>query len=185
MLLHCASHVPTCDGFQMGHAKARDSQVVCTCASILPAHAMGYNSRMFSMKVKRLVSDAMLPCSAHPGDLGYDLFSAEDVVIAPGSQHKVKTGIAIQFPDGWGSVIKDRSSMASARVYSSAGVIDSGYRGEVMVLLRNDSDADYAIKKGDKVAQMIPLQAADMEVVELDELAETSRNEKGFGSSGR
>ena len=137
------------------------------------------------MKVKRLTSDASLPGSAHPGDLGYDLFSAEDVVIPPGKQHKVKIGIALQFPDGWGGIIKDRSSVASARVYSSAGVIDSGYRGEVMVLLRNDSDADYAINKGDKVAQMIPVQSVQMEVVELDELLETSRNEKGFGSSGR
>ena len=137
------------------------------------------------MKVKRLTSDALLPCSAHPGDLGYDLFSAEDVIIPSGKQHKVRTGIALQFPDGWGGVIKDRSSMASARVYSSAGVIDSGYRGEVMVLLRNDSGKDYAINKGDKVAQMIPLQVAQMEVVEQDELLETSRNEKGFGSSGR
>ncbi len=140
---------------------------------------------MFSLNVKRLAADASLPRLAHAGDLGYDLFSAEDAVIPPGKQHKVRTGVALQFPDGWGGIIKDRSSLASARVYSSAGVIDGGYRGEIMVLLRNDSDADYAINKGDKVAQIIPVKASMLEVVELDELPETSRNEKGFGSSGR
>lgn len=137
------------------------------------------------MKVKRLTRDASLPRPAHAGDLGYDLFSAEDAVIPPGAQHKVRTGVALQFPDGWGGVIKDRSSVASARVYSSAGVIDGGYRGEIMVLLRNDSDAEYTIKRGDKVAQIIPVQAPYMEVVEVEELTETSRNEKGFGSSGK
>ena len=140
---------------------------------------------MFSLNVKRLTSDASLPRLAHAGDLGYDLFSAEDAVIPPGKQHKVKTGVALQFPDGWGGIIKDRSSLASARVYSSAGVIDGGYRGEIILLLRNDSSADYAIKKGDKVAQIIPVKATVLEVVELDELSDTSRNEKGFGSSGR
>jgi len=140
---------------------------------------------MFSLNVKRLTADALLPRLAHTGDLGYDLFSAEDAVIPPGKQHKVRTGVALQFPEGWGGIIKDRSSLASARVYSSAGVIDGGYRGEIMVLLRNDSDADYTVNKGDKVAQIIPLQASMLEVVDVDELSETSRNEKGFGSSGR
>jgi len=140
---------------------------------------------MFSLNVKRLTADASLPSSAHPGDLGYDLYSAEDVIIPSGKQHKVRTGVALQFPDGWGGIIKDRSSLASARVYSSAGVIDGGYRGEIMVLLRNDSDSDYAINKGDKVAQIIPIQASTLKVVDVDELSETSRNEKGFGSSGR
>lgn len=140
---------------------------------------------MFSLNVKRLTNDASLPRPAHRGDLGYDLFSAEDAVIPPGKQHKVRTGIALQFPDGWGGVIKDRSSVASARVYSSAGVIDGGYRGEIMVLLRNESDADYEINKGDKVAQIVPLQAPVLEVVEVEKLSETSRNEKGFGSSGK
>ncbi|MFQ5433064.1 MAG: dUTP diphosphatase [Nitrospinota bacterium] len=140
---------------------------------------------MFSLNVKRLTGGASLPRLAHTGDLGYDLFSAEDAVIPSGVQHKVRTGVALQFPDGWGGIIKDRSSMASARVYSSAGVIDGGYRGEIMVLLRNDSDADYTIKKGDRVAQMVPVQAARMEVVEVEELSDTSRNEKGFGSSGK
>ena len=140
---------------------------------------------MFSLNVKRLTGDALLPRLAHTGDLGYDLFSAEDALIPSGAQHKVKTGVSLQFPDGWGGIIKDRSSLASARVYSSAGVIDGGYRGEIMVLLRNDSDADYAISKGDKVAQIIPVRASVLEVVEVDELSETSRNEKGFGSSGK
>ena len=146
---------------------------------------MLYNGGMLSLNVKRLTRDATLPRRAHTTDLGYDLFSAEDAVIPTGKQHKVKTGVALQFPDGWGGIIKDRSSLASARVYSSAGVIDGGYRGEIMVLLRNDSGADYAVHKGDKVAQIIPVQASTLEVVEVDELSDTSRNEKGFGSSGR
>lgn len=137
------------------------------------------------MKVKRLVTDALLPRSAHPGDLGCDLFSAEEVLIPPGAQHKVKTGVALQFPDGWGGVIKDRSSMASARVYSSAGVIDAGYRGEILVLLRNDSDTDFKIKKGDKIAQILPVQAPRWNIQEVEQLSDTPRNEEGFGSSGK
>lgn len=144
-----------------------------------------YNTLMFQMKVKRLATDALLPHSAHPGDLGCDLFSAEDVVIKPATQYKVKTGVALQFPDGWGGVIKDRSSMASARVYSSAGVIDAGYRGEILILLRNDSDTDFKIKKGDKIAQIIPVQAPRWHIQEVEMLSDTPRNEKGFGSSGK
>ncbi len=131
-----------------------------------------------------MTKGARVPRAAHPGDLGCDLFSAEDVVIPAGGQRKVRTGAALQFPDGWGGIIKDRSSLASKRVYSSGGVIDAGYRGEVIVILRNGSETDYAIKKDDKIAQIIPVKAQEWQVVEVDELTDTPRAEGGFGSTG-
>lgn len=139
---------------------------------------------MFCLKVKKITKGARLPRAAHPGDLGCDLFSVEEVFIPAGEQRKVGTGAALQFPDGWGGIIKDRSSLASKRIYSSGGVIDAGYRGEIIVILRNGSEAGYTIKKGDKIAQVIPVKAQEWRVVEVEELTDTARAEDGFGSTG-
>ncbi|GMT43123.1 MAG: deoxyuridine 5'-triphosphate nucleotidohydrolase [bacterium] len=140
---------------------------------------------MFHLKVKRLTPQAKLPMAAHPGDLGCDLFSAENAEIPPGGQHKVKTGIALEFPDGWGGVIKDRSSLAARRIYTAGGVIDAGYRGEIIVIVRNDSNTGYAVGAGDKIAQIIPVKAPSWHVAEVDELGDTTRAESGFGSTGK
>lgn len=140
---------------------------------------------MFRLKIKIITKGTRVPQTAHPGDLGCDIFSAEDVVIPAGGQSKVKTGVALEFPDGWGGVIKDRSSLASKRVYSSGGVIDAGYRGEIIVILRNGSETDYAIRKEDKIAQIIPVKAQEWQVVEVDDLTDTARAEGGFGSTGK
>ena len=139
---------------------------------------------MFRLRVKKVHPDAKLPTIAHPGDLGCDLYSMEEAIIPPNGQIAVRTGITIMFPEGWGGIVKDRSSMAVAQIYSSAGVIDSGYRGEIKVILRNGSDKDFSIKAGDKIAQIIPLKAEQWKVEETHELDVTSRSEGGFGSTG-
>ncbi len=140
---------------------------------------------MFHLKAKKLHPDARLPVSAHHGDLGCDLFSLEAELIPSGGQALVRTGIALRFPDGWGGIVKDRSSMAVARIYTAGGVIDAGYRGEVKIILRNESGKDYKIKGGDKIAQIVPLKAEQWVVDEVEELDETSRSSGGFGSTGK
>lgn len=139
---------------------------------------------MFTLKAKRLHPSAKLPTIGHPGDLGCDLYSLEDAVIPAGGQAIVRTGIALKFPDGWGGIVKDRSSMAAARIYTAAGVIDAGYRGEVKIVLRNGNGKDFSIKGGDKIAQIVPLKAPEWRVEEAAELDETSRAHGGFGSTG-
>jgi dUTP pyrophosphatase len=143
-----------------------------------------YLEIMFVLKVKKLHPEARLPSMAHPGDLGCDLFSLENSVIPVRGQSAIRTGIALQFPEGWGGVVKDRSSMALARIYTSGGVVDSGYRGEVKIILRNDSDNDYYVRAGDKIAQLIPIKGERWSVAETDELDDTSRAHGGFGSTG-
>ncbi len=139
---------------------------------------------MFTLKVKKLHPAAKLPTVGHPGDLGCDLYSLEETVIPAGGQAIVRTGIALRFPDGWGGIVKDRSSMAAARIYTAAGVIDAGYRGEVKIVMHNGSVADHIIKAGGKIAQIVPLQAPAWRVEEAAELDDTSRAHGGFGSTG-
>lgn len=136
------------------------------------------------LKVRKLNNHAKLPTRAYNGDLGYDLYAAERHVINPSEQKAVGTGISVEFPERWGGVIKDRSSMAAKMIYTSAGVIDNGYRGEVKVLLRNDSKTAFVVETGDKIAQLIPIPVIDWEITETD-IQESDRNTNGFGSSGK
>jgi dUTP pyrophosphatase len=136
------------------------------------------------LKVKKLSPDAVLPTVAHPGeDIGYDLYSAEDITLPARGAVGVHTGIAIEFVPPAGGIIKTRSGMARKRMMCNAGVIDAGYRGEVIVLMENLGEEPYTIRKGDKIAQLLehPFLAGD--VVE-EELSEAARGAKGFGSSG-
>ena len=136
------------------------------------------------LKVKRLSPDAMLPTVAHPGeDIGYDLYAAEDVTLEARSAAGVHTGIAIEFVPTAGGIVKTRSGMAKKRLMCNAGVIDAGYRGEVIVLMENLGDEAYDIRKGDKIAQLLEHPFLAGEVVE-DELGDAVRGVKGFGSSG-
>ncbi|MBI3583812.1 MAG: dUTP diphosphatase [Nitrospinae bacterium] len=136
------------------------------------------------LKVRKLNNHAKLPTRAYSGDLGYDLYAAERHVINPSEQKAVWTGISVEFPERWGGVIKDRSSMAAKMIYTSAGVIDNGYRGEIKVLLRNESDKPFVIEIGDKIAQLIPIPVIDWEITETD-IQDSDRNTNGFGSSGK
>lgn len=136
------------------------------------------------LKVKKLSPDAMLPTVAHPGeDIGYDLFSAEDVTLPARGAIGVHTGIAIEFLPTAGGIIKTRSGMAKKRLMCNAGVIDAGYRGEVIVLMENLGDEPYTIHKGDKIAQLLEHPFLAGEVLETD-LTDAVRGAKGFGSSG-
>jgi dUTP pyrophosphatase len=137
------------------------------------------------LKVKRLTPHASVPTIGHPGeDIGYDLYASEDITLAARGAVGVPTGIAIEFHPPAGGVVKTRSGMAKKRLLCNAGVIDAGYRGEIIVLMENLGDEPYAIKRGDKIAQLLEHPFMANEVVESD-LAEAARGAKGFGSTGK
>jgi dUTP pyrophosphatase len=138
------------------------------------------------MKVKRLSRTAQLPQKAHIGDLGYDLFIDETTAIFPNETKVVKTGIAIQFPAGYGGVIKDRSSIATKKgLFTVAGVIDNGYIGEICIALHNGTDSLIKITTGEKIAQLVLIPTVNFAVTEVDELVSADqRGEGGFGSTG-
>ena len=136
------------------------------------------------LKVKKVSPDATLPTVAHPGeDIGYDLYSAEEATIPAHGAADIHTGIAIEFVPTAGGIVKTRSGMAKKRLMCNAGVIDAGYRGEVIVLMENLADEPYTVRKGDKIAQLLEHRFLAGEVVE-EELSEAARGAKGFGSSG-
>ena len=142
------------------------------------------------LKVKLLSPAAKAPTIAHPGeDLGYDVYSAESITIAPRSSRIVSTQISIEFDpiDGRpvGALIRDKSSMAARRVICTAGVIDAGYRGEIRIVMENLGDRPAEIHAGDKIANLIPYPVLTSPVEVVEELAESSRNAGGFGSSGQ
>jgi dUTP pyrophosphatase len=143
------------------------------------------------LRVKLLEAGARAPVVAHPGeDLGYDLFALEGAVLAPRATVKVRTGISVearrpQSGEPLGFLVRDRSSMAARGVATTAGVIDAGYRGEILVLMTNLGEATVELKAGDKIAQMIPVPVLTGAVETVESLEESSRAEKGFGSSGR
>jgi dUTP pyrophosphatase len=142
------------------------------------------------LKVKLLSSAAKAPTVAHPGeDLGYDVYAAETLTIAPRGQALVPTGIAIECTspagDKMGALLRDKSSVASRRLVLTGGVIDAGYRGEIKVLIENLSDGPAVIHAGDKLANLIPYPVLTGEVRVVEDLTESSRKAGGFGSSGR
>ncbi len=136
------------------------------------------------LKVKLLRDGAKAPTVAHIAeDLGYDLYSCEDVSIFRGAVTKVRCGISVEDDQKNGFIIKDRSSMASKGVFTHAGVIDPGYRGEVVVIFSTILEP-YQIIKGDKIAQMIPVKPDTAQVVVVNSLSDSARGGAGFGSSG-
>lgn len=142
------------------------------------------------LKVKLLHPRAQAPAVAHPGeDLGYDIFSAEDVTFAPRASALVPTGIAVELTgnagEPMGALLRDKSSLASRRLIVTAGVIDSGYRGEIKVVMENLGDTPNEIHVGDKIANLIPYPVLTGTVEVVEELATSSRKAGGFGSSGR
>jgi dUTP pyrophosphatase len=142
------------------------------------------------LRVKFLSESGKAPTVAHPGeDLGYDIYAAFTIIIAPKSQAVVSTGIAIECtsPAGepMGALLRDKSSMAARRLMLTGGVIDAGYRGEIRVVMENLGDQPAVINAGDKIANLIPYPVLTGEVQVVEELAESSRKAKGFGSSGK
>jgi dUTP pyrophosphatase len=143
------------------------------------------------LRVKLLEPGARLPVVAHPGeDLGYDLFALEATVLEPRATVRTRTGIAVEARHpGTGAplglLVRDRSSMAARGIATTGGVIDAGYRGEILVLMTNLGDRTVELKAGEKIAQMIPVPVLTGAVEEVVSLEESARAGKGFGSSGR
>jgi dUTP pyrophosphatase len=141
------------------------------------------------LPVARLDADAVLPSRAHDGDAGLDLYACEAAHIGPGERWSVGTGIAVEIPDGHAGLVLPRSGLAKRHgitLVNSPGLIDSGYRGEVRVLLLNTDPADtFRVAPGDRIAQLVVAPIALAEPVEAASLAESARGEGGFGSSGR
>ena len=136
---------------------------------------------------RRVHPDAVLPAYAHEGDAGMDVRSVEDLVIPPGGRSLVHTGLVMQLPPLAEAQVRPRSGLAlkhGVTVLNSPGTIDAGYRGEVGVILANFGDADFAVRKGDRVAQIVIAQVAKPSVVEVEETEATDRGAGGFGSTG-
>lgn len=137
------------------------------------------------IRVKKLHPDAKIPAFAHPGDAGMDLYSVEDIVLLPGGRASVPTGIAIELPDGYVSLVWDKSGPSHKfGVKTLGGVIDSSYRGEYLIGLINLGQESFEIKKGQKIAQVLIQKVEHPEVEEVTELGDTSRGAGGFGSTG-
>jgi dUTP pyrophosphatase len=138
--------------------------------------------------VRRVRPDATLPSRAYDGDAGLDLPAAEAVVLAPGERAVVGTGLAVAVPDGHAGFVQPRSGLAAKHgitIVNAPGLVDSGYRGEVTVVLLNTGDRPFEVEPGMRIAQFVVLPVASVEPVEVAELPETERGERGYGSSGR
>lgn len=142
-------------------------------------------NKFMKIYIQKINPNAKLPSLAYQGDAGIDLYSVEEVIIPSMENKAIGTGIKIAIPDGYAGFIWDKSGLSlNSKIKTMAGVIDSGYRGEVKVVLFNLSKNDYKVEKGAKIAQLIIMPIINYELEEVDELEETHRGEKGFGSSG-
>lgn len=141
-----------------------------------------------TLKVRRLDPRAQLPTRAYLGDAGLDLYALEDAALDPGERASVRTGIAVEIPEGEAGLVLPRSGLAvrhGIALVNAPGLIDSGYRGEIVVLLLNtDPTARFALAAGDRIAQLVLVKVQTPEVVEVEELAVSERGGGGFGSSG-
>ncbi len=139
------------------------------------------------MKVARLRPEAILPTRAYPGDAGLDLYACEPVRLAPGERASVPTGVAVAIPDGQAGLVLPRSGLAARHgvaLVNAPGLIDSGYRGEVRVLLLNtDPTVPVELAAGDRIAQLVLIRIQTPVVEEVAELPRTERDTRGFGSS--
>jgi len=152
---------------------------------------------MLKLKIKKLHPEAIIPTRTYRTDAGIDLYSIEDVTIPSGHQREVRTGVALEIPEGYHVQLHTRSSFGKKGLRCHLGIFDSGYRNEVTIWVvntqqYNENDkggliplTSYEIKKGDKICQMILLPVPEVEIIEVDELSESERGTKGHGSSGR
>lgn len=141
------------------------------------------------LPIKRLDPDLPFPEYAHPGDAGLDLLAAEDLSLQPGERAAVPTGIAVAIPEGFAGFVLARSGRAlkeGLALANAPGLIDAGYRGEIKVIVANlDPHSTIDIRRGEKIAQLVVLAVADVELQESAELPDSTRGEGGFGSTGR
>lgn len=141
------------------------------------------------LKFRRLSDIAVLPVRAQAGDAGLDLHAAEPAHIGPGERWQIKTGLAVEIPAGHAGLVLPRSGMAlkhGISLVNAPGLIDSGYRGEIGVLLLNNDPAEiFRVEPGDRIAQLLVVPFVEVEPVEADELTGSERGDGGFGSTGR
>jgi dUTP pyrophosphatase len=142
---------------------------------------------MIELPIRRLREDAIVPERAYAGDAGLDLAACESVELAPGERAVVGTGLAIAIPDGYAGFVQPRSGLAARHgisVVNAPGLVDSGYRGEVrVVLLNTDRTEPFRVEPGMRIAQLVVLPVPELEIVEREELPESERGVRGFGSS--
>lgn len=140
------------------------------------------------IKIKKLNEEAIIPTSGSKYAAGYDLYSCSDVTIPIGQTVGISTAIAIEIPEGYFGGVFARSGLASKqglRPANCVGVIDSDYRGEVIVMLHNDSQLDRNIKKGERIAQLVIMPYLQVQFEQVEDLSDTERGIGGFGSSGK
>ena len=145
---------------------------------------------MLNIPIIRLIDDAIIPIYAKPGDAGADLVAAESVLLeAGGGRALISTGVAIAIPDGFAGFVQPRSALAlkhGITCLNTPGLIDSGYRGELKVLLINtDPNETFEVKKGERIAQLVIQKVEECNFQEVEELPDSERGETGFGYSGR
>ena len=142
---------------------------------------------MIEVAIRRLRPEAVLPQQAYEGDAGIDLAACEGAVLDPGARAVIATGLAVEIPDGHAGFVLPRSGLAARHgigVVNSPGLIDSGYRGEIrVVLLNSDRKAAFVVEAGMRIAQLVIAPVASVRLVEVDELATSERGARGFGSS--
>ncbi|MCX8158535.1 MAG: dUTP diphosphatase [Candidatus Diapherotrites archaeon] len=139
------------------------------------------------INVKKIDENAILPKYAHDDDSGMDIYANEEAIIKPLERKAIGTGIKVEIPKGYEAQVRPKSGLAlnyGITVLNTPGTIDSGYRGEIKVILINLSNKEYKVEKGSKIAQLIFSRVEKVELKEVSELSETKRNEKGFGSTG-
>ena len=142
---------------------------------------------MMKVGFKRIHPDATLPAYAHAGDAGMDVRSVEDLTIPAGGRALVHTGLVMLLPPDAEAQVRPRSGLAlkhGVTVLNTPGTIDAGYRGEVGVILANFGAADFAVRKGDKIAQIVVAPVVRPEIAEVEEVDATDRGTGGFGSTG-
>ena len=142
---------------------------------------------MIELPIRRLRADAVLPAYAYAGDAGLDLAACEGCELGPGERAVVPTGLAVAIPDGYAGFVQPRSGLAAEHgitIVNAPGLIDSGYRGELrVVLLNTDAHRRFVVEAGMRIAQLVVLAVPEVETVEVDELPASERGVRGFGSS--
>ena len=142
---------------------------------------------MIELPIRRLRPEAVVPERAYAGDAGVDLVACERVELAPGERAVVGTGLAVAIPAGFAGFVQPRSGLAARHgitIVNAPGLVDSGYRGEVrVVLLNTDRQEPFVVEPGMRIAQLVVLAVPEVELVEVEELPATERGVRGFGSS--
>ena len=142
---------------------------------------------MIELPIQRLRDDAVVPTRAYSGDAGLDLTACERVELAPGARATVGTGLAVAIPEGYAGFVQPRSGLAAKHgitIVNTPGLVDSGYRGELkVVLLNTDEHERFVVEVGMRIAQLVILEVPSIDPVEVDELPASERGVRGFGSS--